>query len=264
MDNQLKKILKVTKVPDLVRFGSKNDGGYILSKKSLDISDFLLSFGLSNDWSFEDQVRNEKSLPILIYDHSVSEKYFINKIIISILRTIVFRDNIFNIIRNIKLFRGYKLLEKNNINHLQMRVFSRNDNQNDVTINQIFSQINAKKIFVKMDIEGDEYRVLGDILKYSNRITGMVVEFHYTDHFRQVFIENIIKLIEYFDIIHIHGNNYGPIADDGLPESIEITFLNKELVNFTAKEFTYKFPLKGLDSPNNMLAPDYDIDLSYR
>ena len=45
---------------DLIRLGSKNDGGYCISKLALQDTSILYSFGLGDDWSFEKQFR-EKS-----------------------------------------------------------------------------------------------------------------------------------------------------------------------------------------------------------
>ena len=39
---------------DLIRLGKKGDGGYVISKKSLEADNCLLTFGMSNDWSFEE------------------------------------------------------------------------------------------------------------------------------------------------------------------------------------------------------------------
>ena len=38
---------------NLLRLGNKNDGGYVVEKNSIKNSEILLSFGLSDDWSFE-------------------------------------------------------------------------------------------------------------------------------------------------------------------------------------------------------------------
>ena len=47
--------LRPIKTKGLIRLGGKEDGGYIISKKALEDCDFLLSFGMSNDWSFEQE-----------------------------------------------------------------------------------------------------------------------------------------------------------------------------------------------------------------
>ena len=40
--------------PNLIRLGKKNDGGYVVSKKSLESGNCLLTFGMCNEWSFEE------------------------------------------------------------------------------------------------------------------------------------------------------------------------------------------------------------------
>ena len=47
------KLIKPKSCLDLIRLGRKGDGGYIVSKLDLDKIDFILSFGLDADWSFE-------------------------------------------------------------------------------------------------------------------------------------------------------------------------------------------------------------------
>ena len=37
----------------LIRLGNNNDGGYVVEENSIKNSEILLSFGLSDDWSFE-------------------------------------------------------------------------------------------------------------------------------------------------------------------------------------------------------------------
>ena len=42
----------------LIRLGKKNDGGYLVSKNDIDKSDLLLSLGIYDDWSFENDFYN--------------------------------------------------------------------------------------------------------------------------------------------------------------------------------------------------------------
>ena len=39
---------------DIIRLGRKNDGGYLVSESDVTASDKLLSFGIYDDWSFEE------------------------------------------------------------------------------------------------------------------------------------------------------------------------------------------------------------------
>src|SRR5579871_4013273 len=64
-------------VDDLVRCGNRRDGGYVLPKSVLATIDAVVSFGLSTDWSIEeDLARANSKLPIHVYDHSVGAKSF--------------------------------------------------------------------------------------------------------------------------------------------------------------------------------------------
>ena len=47
-------------VNDLIRLGRPNDGGYVVTKKILSISDGLLSYGINKDWSFEKDFWKQK------------------------------------------------------------------------------------------------------------------------------------------------------------------------------------------------------------
>ena len=82
----------------------------------------------------------------------------------------------------------------------------------------------AKKLkppfFLKIDIEGSEYRILEDLIKLQNEISGLVIELHDIDLFQ----DKIKYFISKFklELIHIHANN----ADITWHESnvIELTF----------------------------------------
>jgi hypothetical protein len=50
------------------------------------------------------------------------------------------------------------------------------------------------RLFVKMDIEGAEYRVLNDVLKNCDRVVGLVVEFHDCDLLWERTVELITAL----------------------------------------------------------------------
>ena len=67
---------------DLVRLGKKNDGGYAIPKKSFENSDFLYSFGLNDDFSFEEQFYANSKSKIICYDHAVSYKFFIKNFLL--------------------------------------------------------------------------------------------------------------------------------------------------------------------------------------
>lgn len=116
----------------------------------------------------------------------------------------------------------------------------------------------SKNIFIKIDIEGSEYRIIDSIVKHANKISGIAIEFHETDPLRPVFISAIKKLQKKFKIVHFHANNFGGYAGDGLPETPEITFINNK-INIKTFGKRKTLPLDNLDASNGPLRPDYKI-----
>ena len=106
-------------------------------------------------------------------------------------------------------------------------------------------------IFLKIDIEGSEYRILDEILKNQNKFCGLVIEFHNADLNKKIIIEFIKNLK--MNLVHIHGNNVGNksfLDKNGNPTLIEMTFStsNKSADN------TLEIP-HPLDQPAN---PDFE------
>ena len=62
---------------NLIRLGNTNDGGYVVEENSIKNSEILLSFGLSDDWSFESDFSNLGKKKIYTYDYSVNARFWI-------------------------------------------------------------------------------------------------------------------------------------------------------------------------------------------
>ena len=62
---------------DLIRIGSRNDGGYLIEKNSLFESEFLLSFGISTDWSFEKEFIGKNNVNLKCFDGSIDDLYWL-------------------------------------------------------------------------------------------------------------------------------------------------------------------------------------------
>ena len=41
---------------NLIRFGSENDGGYLINENDIKNSDTLISLGIHDDWEFENDI----------------------------------------------------------------------------------------------------------------------------------------------------------------------------------------------------------------
>ena len=80
------KILKPQYDYDLIRIGRDNDGGYLVEKKSLENSQSLISLGINDDWSFEeDFLKKNKNVSIKCFDDTLDKKFLLKKIIVQFL-----------------------------------------------------------------------------------------------------------------------------------------------------------------------------------
>ena len=80
------------KSPNLLRLGIEKDGGYIVEQKILKNSDFLVSFGMAEEYSFEiDFLRFNKKNKLIIYDFSISHLHYFKEIFKNLRRIIKFK-----------------------------------------------------------------------------------------------------------------------------------------------------------------------------
>ena len=251
LNKSLKYILPL-KTNDLIRFGNKNDSGYVISRKVLKKVNFMISFGMSNNWSFEESFLAVNSYnKVQIYDHSVGYDYFFLGLLKSIKRIFYLKSNLRNVVKKFSELIGYhKIINNHRIQHFKIKVSNRNSHKEE-NLEQILGKAKNKKILLSIDIEGDEYKVLYNIAKQSKFIHLLVIEFHHLDKKRTLFKKVLKKLKKNFDIIHIHGNNYTSLCNDGLPITLEMTLRNKKLYPLKKKKLVKKFPIKKLDYPNH-------------
>ena len=59
---------------------------------------------------------------------------------------------------------------------------------------------NLNQIYFSIDIEGQEYDLLDDLCRFSNKITGLNIEFHNVDKN----LKTIESFIKKFDLLLIH------------------------------------------------------------
>jgi len=246
-------------IKDLIRLGNKGDGGYVIPKKLIKEVEILISFGISHDWSFEaDFKKRNPNLIIHGYDHSVSKRTFARDIRYVILNMVLLRFSFKKLFNSISLLYSYSTFFKGDVVHYEKRIHNYVHHSYDITFDEVILKTKSQKIFLKVDIEGSEYRIIDSIIKYADRINAIAIEFHNADALRPIFISAIKKLEKNFKLVHIHINNYAGHAEDGLPECSEITFINKKI-----KIATYKkrklLPLRGLDYKNAPRRTDYKL-----
>jgi hypothetical protein len=222
LPKQLKPIHKY----NLIRLGKKNDGGYLVEKESLFNSKGLISFGLNYDWSFEKDFFQNNEVPIHCYDPTVkysSIKKFSRKYLLKLFNKNYWSiTGIKNIIKLFNLSKDYKKFFSKNVVHYQRAI---GIGKNLIKLEDVFKNINLSPIFLKIDIEGSEYRILDDIIFFQKHISGLVIEFHNVDLHMSRILDFIRKLN--LTLVHIHGQNPGGkdyLDQNQDPIQIEITF----------------------------------------
>jgi hypothetical protein len=206
---------------DLVRIGRDYDGGYLVSQSDVDKSDLLIGLGISDDWSFEEDFTKIKDVEVYAYDASISQNGFLKSFIKSLLKI----NQPKFVLQKLNVLLSYRRFfsKSNRHHHVEKFVGLNSGNHNHCTLASILSDITSQNIFMKIDVEGSEYRFLDTIISNQSRISGLVLELHDCD----LHLEKISNFIDKFDLklVHIHANNYGQIRlDDGLPLVIEVTF----------------------------------------
>ena len=205
---------------NLLRFGNKNDGGYVIDVSSK--YDNLLSFGIAQDISFElDFVDHYPESKLFCYDPSIEG-----------LPGDLKNANFFKIGIAKKTTKNYKTLD-------------------DILKTQKINK--SVTNFIKMDIEGYEWEVIehsfDDLISFDN----LVMEIHFYERPPKLIflfpftlykrLKLIRKLKNHFDIYNVHFNN-GPriikYSNFNFPECVEVSFLNKR-----------PSILNSLNNPNN-------------
>jgi hypothetical protein len=272
--------LKPKFLNDLIRIGARGDGGYVLNKASVRHSQYLLSFGINDEWSFESEFLTRRpQIKIFCFDHSVSKGVFRARMRNAIHDILSFKPIASGLsLKRARLLQMFSDLRHWAKIHSQFSRFVSNQNvkfyskgisneKNDqfITFTEAFQLISPAKppensVFVKIDIEQSEYRVLPAILAAQHYISGMVVEFHDLDILWGKFLEIMQQLTRYFEITHIHGNNYGGlIPNSDIPRVLEITFLKRALIPSHQNSPDVTYPIPHLDFPNDVRKEDYRL-----
>jgi hypothetical protein len=243
----------------LARIGDSNDGGYVVPLDAVTAAGALVSFGLSHNWTFERDFKSRNPGAVIhCYDHTVSLLTAFQYSFGQLLRFVL--QHRASALRRAFRWIDYLLFFRAGAKHFKQRVW-RDRQFNSATIDDVFSRLPSEcPVFVKMDIEGGEYRVIDDLLGHSRHIVAMAIEFHDVDIVPQMFNSFIEKIKRDFHVVHIHGNNVGGLAPFNFPIAPEITFLNKRFFNSAPEPSRLTYPVPGLDRPNYPQFPDFTFE----
>ena len=225
-------LLKVYHFDKKCRLGANSDGGYVLAELDEEY-DCYISAGISGEESFS---------------RDFIKKYNMNEC------------NSFGFDGTIE---RYPYEYTRNISFIKKNINSFNDDTNS---NLSFLTSKYNNIFLKIDIEGGEYPWLSSIDESQlNKFKQIVIEFHgiTNDGWRCNYndkVKCLQKLSNTHYIVHAHGNNNGPVANN-IPDVIELTYINKNYFNSVPELNTQALPIENLDYPNCKCAGD--INLNY-
>jgi len=244
---------------NLIRIGPKTDGGYVIDKRILSKTDILITCGLNDDWEFEKSfLKKNKNSKIFAYDHTVTKEFWLSRFKKDIISLLLLKKlkiykilDVFKYINYLLFFRGYK-------RHFEKKIVFKKKNNKETTIPKIFN--NRNKIVLKVDIEGDEYKILNDIKKNSKKIVFLLIEFHEI-HKNLRKIKNFISKSD-LKIIHIHANNYGGTDKNGIPKVIELSMLNSKKIKINKILSKRKYPIINLDYKNFKRREDIKIEFN--
>ena len=233
---------------NLIRIGPNLDGGYVLDKRIIQITEKIITCGLNDDWEFEKHfLKIVPSCEVIAYDHTVNKKFWVQRFKRDIFHFFLFKKLRLRKIVSIFKYYDYISFFKNKKKHYELKISNKNIKNKEITINEILSD--HDNLILKVDIEGGEYNVLKQILKNSKKINTLLIEFHEIKENMNL-IKKFIKESINLKLIHIHGNNVSCADKDTDPNIIELTFTNVEKIKFKQKITEKRYPIEKLDYRN--------------
>ena len=153
----------------LTRIGPKLDGGYILDKRIIHLTEKIITCGLNDDWEFEKKfLEINPSCKVLAYDHTVNKEFWIKRFKKDIIHFFLFKKLRIRKIINIFKYYDYINFFRNENKHYELKISNENIKDKEININEILS--NHNNLILKIDIEGDEYNILKQILYNSKKL----------------------------------------------------------------------------------------------
>jgi hypothetical protein len=120
----------------------------------------LLGFGIYDDWSFEKNFTLYVDVPVVAFDASVGQNFFLKKLRVSLCRDSRKSIHWFCVwVDYVRYFKGSNKYIK--------KFIGKDEKHHHVSINTIAKEIvptNVENIFLKIDIEGSKYQILTNSL----------------------------------------------------------------------------------------------------
>jgi hypothetical protein len=249
----------IPRATHLERFGATADGGYLIDPRDVAACDGLISMGIALDWSFEKQFVLRKPVPVRAYDGSLSAWYVVARAARDLLYLKPWRTTS----ESIRLAIDYLRFFSGPVRHVQKYVGTlhstyRETSAGSITLDDAFRELQdagSRKPFLKVDIEGSEYSILGDIIRRADSTAGLAIEFHDCGQH----LDEITAFVANYSLplVHIHANNYSPVDGRGCPSALELSFSASPQTE--ARRSVLPHPL---DHPNDVKSPEILISFA--
>jgi len=233
MSHALKLALTPYAIPyQKIRIGRNSDGGYIVFNHNLENITHTLSYGISGDVSFEVGLTQYSKASIYMFDHTIDSLPMTHSQFIFIREP----GGLSTCIKHIT----------------------------DINVNK------SNKLLLKMDIEGHEWDIFKNLpLELLSMFEQIIIEFHNLEflqnqHFDFINISQndmtdiFNRINTTFYLGHIHGNNCGGMKD--LPNTVECTYIRKDLLQSPPSIETISYPILNLDFANTSREEDYTLN----
>lgn len=207
-----------------VRLGAPHDGGYVLPAEAVDQAAGLLGLGLGLEWSFEAAFRARSSAPIVVCDHTINRRFWIEQ---AWAQARLGRTDIWRRRRDYRRFFGADPATT----HLAVRAgdgIRRPPEEWDRSLAELLAMTQGPQL-LRIDIEGDEYRVLEDLVAHEDRLVAVVIEWHDLDLHRDR-VTDLLGRLRRLTPCWVHGNNYGGLDAGGDPLVLEMTLAPAEML----------------------------------
>lgn len=217
-----------------VRVGKSNDGGYVIASLP-GMYDGCLAGGVLDDISFEEHLITIYPMECYAFDGTVSS------------------------------------IQTKNVTFVQKNLAAETT---PTTTNLQEYMVNKSNLFLKMDIEGHEFRVLPSIIKRGDiqKVKQLVLEVHtpadiqlaphYYRGLSDITNETMFRMMKDLNqthtLVHFHANNAPPMQRiDGIdvPHVFELTWIRNDFVTQRVRN-TETFPTK-IDMKNMPGKPEY-------
>jgi hypothetical protein len=234
--NQSIKTIKTKNEKYVNRIGPEFDAGYV--GKSRPLPTLLISGGAGKNIDFELELA-QYGVEVHIFDHTLSKLPKQHE----------------NIVHHRNALCGEKRRIRKSIS-LQ-------------TTLEVSNQRNHQQIWLKLDIEGDEWALLAENLEVLGKFEQVFIEFHDTYKLSNAtFRDDFTNIFQYlnskFDLISISSNNWQGMTNFGksfIPTTFEVTFVKKNKVKPRLPGDGYKKYL-SVNNQNRLAIPSHPFRAS--